>query len=162
MGVMVYGCTLGANITTNATPATTNDFFFIKPGAAGRAVTLVKVDLIGKGAALTSISGIAIRVEKWFTTASSGGTGITPSPKDPGMQASKATAGASATTVTSGTGGPTLMGSFGCGAAGPGGWVARNQDDGYLLEAGANQSLDLFNVSGTASLNFEAAADIQE
>lgn len=161
MGVYVYGITAGALTTTNAVANTANDFAFVKAGAAGRAVKVVKVDLIGRGGLLTSLSGIGIRVEKWFTTASTG-SAITPSPKDPGSQASKATAGLSTTTVASGTGGPTLMGTFGCGAAGPGGWVARNQDDGYVLEAGGNISLDLFNISAATALTFEAAIDIEE
>lgn len=161
MGVYVYGITLGALITSNAVANTANDYAFVKPGATGRAVKLVKVDLIGRGALLTSISGIANRVEK-FTTTSSSGSALTPAPKDPGSQASKATSGISATTVTPGTGGPTLLGTFGCGAAGPGGWVARNQDDGYVLEAGDNRSIDLFNVSGLSAALFEMAMDIEE
>lgn len=161
MGCFVYAMTLGANVTCNATPNTANDFLFVKPGAAGRMVKVIKVDLIGKGAGLTAISGISCRVEKWTTTSSSG-SALTPVPKDPGAQACKATSGFSSTTVTSGTGGPSLMGTFGCGAAGPGGWVRQNQDDGFVLEAGDNRSIDLFNASGTGSLVFECNVDIEE
>lgn len=161
MGIFVYGLTGGAIITTNATPNTANDCFFVKPGTA-RSVRVVKVDLIGKGGGLTSLSGIAIRVEQWFTTSSAGGTGITPAPKDKRSPAASATAGFSATTVTSGTGGPTLLGTFGCSATGPGGWVSRNQDDGFQLDAALNNSIDLFNASATASLSFEANVDIEE
>ena len=161
MGVYVYSIVSGALTTTNAVANTANDYAFVKPGAAGRAVKVVKVDLIGRGGLLTSLSGIGIRVERWTTTSSSG-SAVTPSPKDPGSQAAKATAGLSATTVTSGTGGPSLQGTFGCGASGPGGWVARNQDDGYVIEAGANNSVDLFNISAATALTFETAIDIEE
>lgn len=158
---MVYGVDGGLTTTSNATPNTENDFFFVKPGAT-RNVGLQAVYIHGKGAALTAISGITIRVKKWTTTASSAGTAITPAPKDPGMQAAKATAASSATTLTSGTGGPTLHLTIGCGAAGPGGWVAPNPDSVLVAEAAATHSFDLFNSSGTASLALSASAEIVE
>lgn len=160
--MFVYGVVPGALQTSNATPNTENDCFFIAAGSAGRSSMLQQLSIHGKGASLTSISGITFRLKKWFTTASSGGTGITPSPRDGTVQASKATAGYAVATVTSGTGGPTLMLSIGCGAAGPGGWVAPNPDSMPLLEAGSADSLDIFNTSGTASLNFEVSAEIVE
>jgi len=159
MGMFVYSLMLGSDVTTNATPATANDFAWHRPGT--RNLSLQAIYLVGKAAALTSISGIAIRVEKWFTTASSV-SALTLNPKDIGMQAAKGTAGMSATTVTSGTGGPTLLGSIGCGAAGPGGWVAQNPDAMPTLEGGDNKSIDLFNVSNTASLKFECSTDVVE
>jgi len=46
----------------------------------------------GKGAGLTAISGIAYRIKAARTTATTGGGSvITPTPKDPGAQAAKAT-----------------------------------------------------------------------
>jgi hypothetical protein len=156
-----YGVVPGANQTSNATPNTANDCFFVAAGT-GRATSLQAVYVVGKGAGLTAISGIAFRVEKWTTTASSAGTAITPAARDPGAQAAKATAAFAAATVTSGTGGPTLMCAFGCGAAGPGGWVAPNPDAMPLVESGSADSLDVFNASGTASLNFELSAEIVE
>jgi len=161
MGVFVYGVTNAALVTTNAVVNTLNDFAFMKPGATGRGARMVKIDLIGRAGSLTSISGIAIRVNKWFTTASTG-SAITPTPKDRTAPAATATAGMSATTVTSGTGGPTALGVCGCGAAGPGGWVARDQDDGYELNAADTQSIDLNNIAATVSLAFECAFDISE
>lgn len=159
--MFVYGVVPGSIQTTNATPLTANDCFFIKSGAT-RNVNLQALYLAGRGAGLTAISGISFRIEKWFTTASSGGTGITPAPRDVGAQAAKSTAGFGAATVTSGTGGPTLMLSIGCGAAGPGGWIAPNPDSQPVLEAAASQSLDGFCVSGTASLSFEMSAEVTE
>ena len=151
----------GAIQTTSASPLTANDCFFIAPGAA-RTVWLNAIYPSGRGATLTAISGITYRLEKWFTTASSGGTAITPSPNDPGYQAAKHTAGFSASTVTSGTGGPTLMLSIGSGTTSPGNWVAPTPDQGYSLQAAATQSLDIFNVAGAASLNFEMSVGAWE
>lgn len=157
----VYGVVPGAIQTTNATPLTANDCAFFKSGAT-RNVGLQALYLQGRGAGLTAISGITIRVEKWTITAAAGGTAVTPAPRDIGMQAAKSTAAFAAATVTSGTGGPTLLLSIGCGAAGPGGWVAPNPDSVHILEAAATQSLDLFCVSGTASMNFEQSAEVVE
>ncbi len=153
----------GAIQTTNASALTANDCFFIKAGAT-RSVWLDGIFPVGRGANLTSISGITYRLEKWFTTASSGGTAITPSPDDPGYQAAKHTAGFAAGVVTSGTGGPTLMLSIGSGTTSPGGWMApgNNLDKAYALEAAANMSLDIFNVAGAASLNFELSVSAVE
>jgi hypothetical protein len=151
----------GATQTTNASANTANDCFFIAPGAS-RTVWLNAIYLQGRGVQLTSISGISIRLEKWTTTASSGGTAITPSPCDPGYQAAKHTAGFSAATVTSGTGGPTLMMSLGMGTTSPDNWIAPNLDQAYSLQAAATQSLDLFNISGATSLIFEASVGAAE
>lgn len=154
---MVYTLALAteANIATNATPNTETEVFFVKPGVRNAALQACYV--IGKGAGLTAISGIVFRLIRWGTAAT-GGTGITPTPKDPGMQAAKQTA---ASAPTAGT---TRLNKvlFGCGAAGPGGWVAPNPDSMEMLEGGGAQSLDLLSASGTASLNFEFSAETQE
>src|SRR6267142_766400 len=126
---MLYYTDVPAAIqTTNAVASTTNDCFFVKPGAT-RAVWIKAIYPTGRGALLTSISGISYRLEKWFTTASSGGTGITPTPNSPGTQAAKHTAGFAAGAVTSGTGGPTLCLSLGSGATSPGNWIAPTMDE---------------------------------
>lgn len=151
------------NYTTNSSANTDNDTAFIKPGTRNIAVQALIVG--GKGAGLTALSGIAYRLKKWTTTASSGGTANTPAPSDPGAQACKATAGWGATAagvVTSGTGGPTFQCGCVSGAAGPGGWTAANPDSMKVLEGSANQSMDLFSSSGTVSLNFEANIEFQE
>ncbi|MGH7747709.1 MAG: hypothetical protein ACREQ5_23565, partial [Candidatus Dormibacteria bacterium] len=57
---------------TSATPATEVDALFIKPGTRNVWVTLLQV--LGRGAGLTSLSGIAFRLKRWTTTASSAGT----------------------------------------------------------------------------------------
>ena len=160
--MFIYDVTGGLLQQTNATPNTANDCMFIRPGATGRTLRVQRFDTIGRGGGLTSLSSIAIRLEKWTTTSSSGGTGITPVPVDPGAQAAKATAGSSITVVTSGTGGPSLLVTFGMSATGPGVWVAQNPDAEHTLEVADNRSIDAFNVSATASLNFEMSAMIAE
>lgn len=163
MGSMYYTISPGALITSNATPNTANDCFFVKAGAT-RAVALKWIQMIGRSGGLTALSSIAARLVKWFTTASSAGTALTPYPNDFGMQASKATAAYSATTLTSGTGGPSNIAAVGCSATGPGQMVApqATNDDSWLLEGGATMSLDLENISATASLPFEVTAGVME
>jgi hypothetical protein len=148
---MVYTITPASpgNLTTNATAATETDAFFVKAGT--RNVALQSVYVIGKGAGLTAISGIAFRVAK-FATASTAGTAITPVPKDPGMQAAKCT---SASRPTAGTTRSNQV-VFGCG------WVAPNPDSTIPLEGSAAGSIDMFDVSGTASLAYEFSAEVVE
>jgi hypothetical protein len=154
---MVYTITPATpgNLTTNGTPATETDAFFVKAGT--RNVALQSVYVIGKGAGLTAISGIAFRVAK-FATASTAGTAITPAAKDPGMQAAKCTAASRPTAGTT----RTNQVVFGCGAAGPGGWVAPNPDSTIPIEGSAAGSIDMFDVSGTASLSYEFSAEVVE
>ena len=159
--LLFYSDVPGATQTTNAVAGTANDCFFIKLGAT-RGVWLNAIYPTGRGALLTSISGISYRLEKWFTTAAAGGTGITPSPKDVGYQAAKHTAAFAVGAVTPGTGGPTLMLSIGSGTTSPGNWIAPTLDQAYFLEAAATQSLDIFNVSGAAALVFELSVDTVE
>ena len=150
---LFYGLVTGAIQTSNATPLTANDCFFITPGV--RNVWLKHILPEGRGASLTSISGITYRVEKWTTTASSGGTALTPAPLDTGYAAAKETAGWAVATVTSGTGGPLLMLSVGSGSTSPGNWIAPTLDEAPMVLGSATNSLDIFNASGVASASFE-------
>lgn len=153
------------NYATSGSANTEIDAAFIKPGST-RAVACIACRVQGKGAGLTALSGIAIRLKQWTSTASSSGTSITPRPVDNRAPAAVATAAAGAAggtgAVTSGTGGPSVVNALGCGASGPGGWVAPNPDAGITLDGGANKSIDLFSASGTASLNYEFSLDAQE
>lgn len=151
---------VATNFATSGTANTEVDQLFVKPGT--RNIAVIGLYVGGKGAGLTAISGIAYRLKKYTTTAASAGTAITPTPRDPGAQASKCTSGAASAGVTVGTGGPLYVGGCISGAAGPGGWVAPNPDAVIVLEGGANQSVDLFSASGTISLNFEAKLEVQE
>ena len=158
--MLVFKNVLGALVTTNASGATENDFAFVKPGAT-RNVMVRAISLIGRAAGATTIASVVVRIKKWTTTASSTNA-VTPAPVEIGYQAAKSTAGISATTVTSGTGGPTVLGTIGCSQGGPGGWVARDDYSGYLLEGNDAKSIDLFNISGVASVPFECDLEIVE
>lgn len=157
MGMLVYGIVPGLTQTTNATPATETNGMYVAVGA-GRNISILSLSIMGKGAGVTTLSGIAFRVRR-YTTASTAGTGITPSPRDPGIQAAKATAAYGGTT---GSGGATLQLAIGCGVSSPGGWAAANPDAAITLEAGSGDSLDVLNASGTASLSYEESMDVFE
>jgi hypothetical protein len=158
---MIYGIAPGVSFTTSAVANTEIDALFIKPGT--RTIWMTAAQIQGKGANLTSLSGILQRVKKWTTTAASGGTAVTPSPRDPGYQAAKATAGQATAGVTPGTGGPVLQLVFGCSASGPGAWSALNNPDvAPCLEGSANNSVDFFNIAGAVSLVFELSCDLME
>lgn len=111
----------------------------------------------GVQAAQTSLTAIGYRLEKWTSTASSGGTSLTPAPTNPSYRASKMSSGWSASTVVSGTGGPTLLASFGTGPTSPNQWLNPRADfsDAFGLDASATQSIDVFNVSPGISFSFE-------
>lgn len=80
----------------------------------------------------------------------------------PACVATAGMASAISSTVTSGTGGPLVVGYASMGASGPGGWVAINPDDVPLLDGGASRSMDLFSASPTASMNYEFELDNTE
>jgi hypothetical protein len=155
---MFYTCVPGATQTSNASGGTANDCFYVTPGAT-RTMWVNAIYPVGRANASTNVSGISYRLVNWTGSASTGGTAITPSPNDKGYEAAKHTAGYSATTVSSGTTGPTLLLSIGSGLASPGNWMAgvgtQGMDQAYSLPAAATQSLDIENVSAAASLVFE-------
>jgi hypothetical protein len=153
--MLYYDSAPGATQTTNAAANTPNDCAFIKPGAL-RSVWLTAVFSEGRSVQQTSITGISFRIESWTTTSSSAGTALTPTPSDEGYAAANHTEGWAVGAVTSGTGGPTLRGSFGCSIAGPGvPWMSRQIDEAPMLQAGENRSIDIFDVTGGTSLPFE-------
>lgn len=158
---MAAAATAPANIATNATPNTETIFASIKPGVRNCAIQAAYA--IGKGAALTAISGIVIRLLRWGTaTVIGSGTTLGIVPKDPGMQACKAVGlGNMAGALTTGTTRTNKI-IMGCGAAGPGVWVAPNPDSMLLQEGGAATSIDAISASGTASLNYEFSMEMQE
>lgn len=152
------------NLTTNATGNTENDFLGVKPGAS-RLFYALRLAIQGKANAATALSGIVVRMKQWTSTASSGGQSLTPQPKHNLAPAAVQTAVITTTaqgTVTSGTGGPNIVGLASCGASGPGGWVAANPDDIPALDGGATKSLDLFSSSPTAAMSFESILDTVE
>lgn len=145
-------------LSTHGTPNTENPNLVLRQ--ATRGMDVVSFYAHGRGAALTAISGIGYRLRRW-TTAGSGGTAITPAPRRIGTSAATTAADSSAA-ITPGTVSGAYQLSFGCGAAGPGGWVAPNPDAMIHVEGGSSDELSLNSVSGTASLLHEVSAEIQE
>lgn len=143
---------------THGTPNTEDPTLVLRQ--ATRGVDLQAIYTQGRGASLTAISGIGYRVRRW-TTAGSGGTSITPAPRRIGTTAAT-TAADKVTTITPGTVSGAYQLAFGCGAAGPGGWVAPNQDSCIHLEGGGSDELDINSVAGVASLLHHVSAEIME
>lgn len=146
---------------TSSTPNTEVDHWFLRPGT--RNILVKRVSAGGRVGSQVAISGVAIRMKKWTTTPSAQGTFMAPTPKDGGTQTAKAVSGGSALTGTGGgTGGPIYLGGFVIGAAGPGGWVAKEAGMGMGLEGQANQSIDLWSASPIASLRFDWGVEFEE
>jgi hypothetical protein len=143
---------------THATPNTEDPTLVLRQAVRNCDVQAIWVQ--GRGAALTAITGIGYRVRRW-TTVGTGGTAITPNPRRIGTTAST-TAADKVTTVTAGTVSGAYQLAFGCGAAGPGGWVAPNADSVLTLEAGSSDEFDINSVSGVASMLHHVSAEIVE
>ena len=162
---------VGSDITTSATPNTEQDdaFVAVQSGVNVALSYTIAIYAGGKSAGLTTISGIAFRVKKWTTTKSTGGNamgGTSPAPYDIGEQGIGAAQidikFRAPTAITSGTGGPTYMGGFVCGATGPGGWISPNLDSyGRTLVGATSASIDLFSSSAQPSLPYEAQFIVQ-
>ena len=156
----VYGVE-GAPATPYAchgTPNTEDPTLVLRGGTFG--FDLQAIWTLGRGAALTAISGIGYRVRRW-TTAGSGGTAVTPAPRRIGTTANTV-ASDKVSAITAGTVSGAYQLSFGCGAAGPGGWVAPNPDSMIRVEGGSSDELDINSVCGVASLLHHVSAEIVE
>jgi hypothetical protein len=115
---------------------------------------------LGRAAAATTISGIGYKVRRW-TTAGTGGTAVTPAPRRIGTTASTVCVD-KASAITAGTVSGAYQVGFGCGKAGPGGWVARDADSCIHLEAGSADEIDINSVAGEASLLHSVGCEIAE
>jgi len=139
--------------STSATPGTEIDVFSIKAGARSMGIHALRAH--GRGAGLTALSSIELNLKLW-TTASTAGTALTPSPCAVAAPAATAVprigTGGGVNPVTPGSGGGTYRGGIGFGASGPGGWVASNPDDVKQLDGTNAGSYDLYSASGTASM----------
>jgi len=156
----VYGVE-GAPATPYAcsgTPNTEDPTLVLRQNVRG--VDLQAIFVLGRGAALTAITGIGYRVRRW-TTVGTGGTAITPNPRRIGTTAST-TAADKVSAITPGTVSGAYQLSFGCGAAGPGGWVARDADSAIHLEGTSADELNINSVCGVASLLHHVSAEIAE
>jgi hypothetical protein len=115
---------------------------------------------LGRAAAATTISGIGYKVRRW-TTVGTGGTTVTPAPRRIGTTASTVCVD-KASAITAGTVSGAYQVGFGCGKAGPGGWVARDADSAICLEAGSADEIDINSVAGEASLLHSVGCEIAE
>jgi hypothetical protein len=144
----------------SGTPNTETGAISLKTASQGRNIGFQAAYVVGRGAGLTAISGIVFRVMT-ATTASTGGTSTTPSPKDViGYTAATAVAVTGQTISSTGRKNHVV---FGCGAAGPGGWVAPNPDSVVVITPNATApSVDLVAASATASLTYEFSVEHTE
>jgi len=143
---------------THATPNTEDPTLVLRGGARG--FDLQALYAHGRGVQLTSITGIGYRVRRW-TTAGSGGTTVVVEPRRLGTTAITAAVD-KASAITPGTVSGAYQIAFGCGAAGPGAWVAPNSDSCVHVEGGSSDELDINSVSGVASMLHHIAAEIIE
>lgn len=152
-----------ATYSTSATPSTEIDVFSTKAGARNAGIYSLRAQ--GRGAGLTALSGISLNVKLW-TTASTAGTALTPSPNIKSSTAATAVprigTGGGVNAVTPGSGGGTYRGGIGFGASGPGGWVAPNPDAVLGLDGSDAGSYDLYSISGTPSMLYEFWQEHQE
>ena len=116
--MFVYSIASAANETTSATVDTLDAYLAIRE--TSQAVWLQTWLSQGKGAALTTLTGIMHRLRLW-TTVGTGGSAITPQPTRPTMPAAQTVVVNGA--LTQGTINGATQLAFGHGAAGPGGWM---------------------------------------
>jgi len=145
----------GVMYTTNAAGGTLTDHARFLT-AAGRQAIIRACYLTGRANAATTITGISVRIIR-LATASTAGTVGSSRPRDPGAPAATVTFNTAPTIGTTAT----LQQAFGCGKAGPGGWVAQDPDSGILLApgGGANGNADVVSGAQEASLNFDATLE---
>lgn len=143
---------------THATPNTEDPTLVLRQ--ATRGFDLQSILVSGRAAALTVLTGIAYRVRRW-TTAGSGGTAITPSPRRIGTTAST-TAADKVTAITPGTVSGAYQTAFGCGASTGGGWYAANEDSRMLVEGGSADELSINSVCGVTAMLHHVSAEILE
>lgn len=156
--MFVYDVNLATpgNLTTNGSANTESEAYFIKPGST-RSIGIRRLDIGGKAAGLTALSGIVARMMQWGT-ASTSGTSITPRPRDAGMPAAAATAASRPTAGSTRTNGPIIS----CSVSGPNVWQAWDYDGIKKLAAGNAGSLSMADASGTVSLNYESSLELIE
>lgn len=151
--------------TTHATPNTEDPTIVLRNPATTRGFSLQSIFVLGRAAAATTISGIGYKVRRW-TTAGSGGTTVTPAPRQlSGAGAATAAVNVAvdkASAITAGTVSGAYQCSFGCGKAGPGGWVARDADSVVTVEGNSGDELDINSVAGEALLLHDVSCEISE
>ena len=153
-----YNVDTGANYTSHATGNTEDPTIVLRQTTRG--MDLMAMLAKGKAASATTISGMAINVRRW-TTVGSGGTTVTPAPTRIGTTASTVAVD-KVSAITAGTVSGAYVTSLGFSKAGPGGWVARDQDDACHLEAGGADEFDLNSICGETAQLFALSCRIAE
>lgn len=148
----------GTSYSTHATPSTEDPTIVLRQ--ATRNFDLVAMFCQGRAAAATTISGISYVVRRW-TTAGTGGTSVNAAPTRIGTTAAT-TCVDKASAITAGTVSGVIVATMSCGKAGPGGWVARDQDDVVTVEAGSADELDINSICGEASQSHYVTCRIAE
>lgn len=155
-----YSVTPTADVATSASANTAVDHLRAAT-VAQQPAAISKLDLVGKGAAQSTITGIEIRLSR-FGTASTVGTSITPQKRNPDFPAAQTTFFTGPTIGTT----ETIQWSGGMMSSGQGGFVPLDPfDDAISLNgnAGANGNLDLLSqTEGTAALNFHYTLGLRE
>jgi hypothetical protein len=148
-----YATAPTSDVATSASANTTVDHLRTLT-VAQQPANITKLDLVGKGAAQSTITGIEIRLSR-FTTASTVGSAITPAKRNADQPAANLTAFTGPTIGTT----ETINWAGGMMSSGQGGFVPIDPgDDSIYLGAngGANGNLDLLSqTEGTAALNFK-------
>lgn len=148
-----------AAYATHATPNTDDPTIVLRQTT--RNVELQALYCLGRGAALTAITGIGYRVRRW-TTVGTGGTAIANvAPRRIGTTALTVIVD-KISAITPGTISGAVQVAFGCGAAGPGGWVARDEDSKITMEAGSADELDINSVAGVTAMLHQLSGEIAE
>src|SRR5262244_395183 len=158
----VFSITPGAAQATSGSANTEVNHLRMITGTT-RTCSINALYVMGKGAALTAISGIVYRLKRQ-SAASTVGSAITPKPR---QGATAAVTVASTGPTNGGAGTSSYQLAIGSGAAGPGGWVAPNPDSMVLLDAGGststeNTNCDLLSASGTTGLFIDYTVEFQE
>lgn len=157
----VYGVgAAGVDYATSGSADTEDAWLALRESTSGFKLTGLFV--AGKAVAATVLNGISHHIRRW-TTAGSGGTALTPSPRVATAPAANTTAADKQTALTPGTVSGAVQLSIGHGASGPGGWVARDENSKVVVEPGSADELDIYSIQGgTSALDFTGSCEIEE
>ena len=154
-----YSISPTADVATSTSANTSVDH--LRTLTVGRDAAITKLDLVGKGAAQSTITGIEVRLSR-FTTASTVGSAITPAKRNPDFPAATLTAFTGPTIGTT----ETIQWAGGMMSSGQGGFVPIDPlDDAVFLNngGGAGGNADLLSqTEGTAGLNFKYTVGTRE
>jgi hypothetical protein len=160
MPIYTSSLATAGTVTGNAANTESPGTWSLKTASQGRNLYFQAMYVIGRASALTTISGMAFRILS-FTTASTAGTAFTPTSKDVTANETATGVGASGQTVS--VTGRKQHVIFGCGAAGPGGYVSPNPQSMVVISPNVTApSIDAVHVSTTASLTYEWSMEHME